>query len=186
MNPSDLNRELGQMDLFLLDQVLKNRFENSNRILDAGCGEGRNSYYFIRQGINIYGVDSDPSAIRMAKMVARSNRPDLSENFIEAHLTSLPFPDSFFDTVICCSVLHFAENETEFQSMFMELSRVLAEQGLFFLRMIDDPEEGIPFSLNDQAREFIMSNGFELLEPYKRVEENGRFLNVMMLKKIRA
>ncbi|MEJ2005165.1 MAG: methyltransferase domain-containing protein, partial [Cyclobacteriaceae bacterium] len=59
MNCSDLNALLGNIDVYLLDQILKGRFEKSRRILDAGCGEGRNSRYLASQGKEIYFLDRD-------------------------------------------------------------------------------------------------------------------------------
>ena len=48
MDISTLNKELGNIDIYLFDQLLKGKFEGEKRILDAGCGEGRNINYFIK------------------------------------------------------------------------------------------------------------------------------------------
>jgi hypothetical protein len=44
----ELNQLLGNIDIYLLDQILKARFEKHCKILDAGCGEGRNLIFFVR------------------------------------------------------------------------------------------------------------------------------------------
>ncbi len=40
MNFQDLNKEIGNIDIYLLDQILKGRYQQTHRILDAGCGFG--------------------------------------------------------------------------------------------------------------------------------------------------
>ncbi|WP_332912670.1 hypothetical protein [Algoriphagus boritolerans] len=51
MEVTELNQLLGNVDIYLLDQILKGRFSKEMKILDAGCGEGRNAVYFINQAI---------------------------------------------------------------------------------------------------------------------------------------
>ena len=59
--PSDaLRRELGEIDIYLFDQLLKGRFDGRRRMLDAGCGHGRNLVYFFRGGFekSLGGIDA--------------------------------------------------------------------------------------------------------------------------------
>lgn len=53
MNIAALNKLLGNIDIYLLDQILKGRFTKEMRILDAGCGEGRNLIYFLHEGFQV-------------------------------------------------------------------------------------------------------------------------------------
>ena len=39
---ADLRQQFGDIDIYLFDQVLRGRFDGRRRILDAGCGTGRN------------------------------------------------------------------------------------------------------------------------------------------------
>ena len=68
----DLNHLLGNIDIYLLDQILKARFEKSFKILDAGCGEGRNLIYFVRNGYKVWGIDKNADAIQMLKYLITS------------------------------------------------------------------------------------------------------------------
>ena len=54
INASEL---FGNIDIYLFDQFLKNRFAPEMKILDAGCGGGRNLVYFLRSGFPVFGVD---------------------------------------------------------------------------------------------------------------------------------
>jgi tellurite methyltransferase len=132
MEPQVINRAIGQMDIYLLDQVLKGKFAPGMRLLDAGCGEGRNLWYFLQQGFEAYGIDPQPMAITMVRMLAKGHDP---EHFQVATVEKLPFKDAWFDAVICNAVLHFARDEGHFHEMMHGLVRVLKPGGLLFIRM---------------------------------------------------
>ena len=129
-------RELfGETDIYLLDQILKDRFSFNASILDAGCGGGRNLVYFLRNGNEVFGVDQSPEAIKCTRMLAKDISPNLpAANFQVASIEQLPFDSNRFDAVICSAVLHFARDESHFELMLAELWRVLKGGGLFFAR----------------------------------------------------
>ena len=132
----DLNHLLGNIDLYLLDQVLKARFDQNDTILDAGCGEGRNLVYFIRHDYQAWGIDRDEDSIQMLKYLAKSlNRDYPQDRFTSGLVEELPFQEQQFDAVISSAVLHFAENDAHFEQMVAELNRVLKKGGMLFLRM---------------------------------------------------
>src|SRR6187397_3253743 len=60
---------LGQTDIYLVDQIMKNRFDLQDNILDAGCGNGRNMHWFLRNDYKIYGIDSDNEIIATLKKI---------------------------------------------------------------------------------------------------------------------
>lgn len=136
MHYSELNHLLGSTDLHLLDQILKGRYEADIRVLDAGCGEGRNLPYFVRNGFDLWGVDTNPVALRLLRLQGKSWSPAFDpEKFIESDLIELPFPPAAFDVILCVAVLHFAHDETHFFRMTDELLRVLKPSGSLFIRM---------------------------------------------------
>ncbi len=139
MEPKELNGELGNSDILLIDQILKNRFSPDMKILDAGCGEGRNLTYFIRNGYCIYGIDNDPDAIRMAGIISGSvNRNFVKENLLTCSIEDNPFPDQFFDVVLCINVLHDAASKEHFEQMIRSLHRILRKEGMVFLSMASE------------------------------------------------
>ncbi len=84
----------GDIDIYLFDQILKNRFSDESKILDAGCGGGRNIVYFLRGGCPVFAVDENPEAIEHVRNLARSLAPKLpSENFQIAKIQKMPFAD---------------------------------------------------------------------------------------------
>jgi ubiquinone/menaquinone biosynthesis C-methylase UbiE len=130
-----LNAELGNMDLYLLDQVLKGRFSPEMRILDAGCGEGRNLVWFIRQGFDVFACDVADAPLQLLRYQMRSlGRPELTEQVYTMDLEQMLFPDQAFDLVICSAVLHFSRDEEHFQAMLHELKRVCKPGAYLFIR----------------------------------------------------
>ena len=132
----DLLAEFGQIDIYVFDQLLRGRITSSMRVLDAGCGAGRNSEYLMRCGTEIYGVDSDPNQVERIRDVASKAAPGMSrEHFRIARLDDLPYPDAHFDAVICNAVLHFSNDAEEFENAVSEMWRVLRPGGVFFARL---------------------------------------------------
>ncbi|AEL25056.1 class I SAM-dependent methyltransferase [Cyclobacterium marinum] len=189
MEISELNKLLGNIDLYLLDQLLKGRFTKEMMILDAGCGEGRNTHYFIQKGYRIVGVDGNSSAISMARISGRTLDPNFDPlRFQVAELEDIPFHSEAFDAVLSSAVLHFAKNKIHFLELFQEHMRVLKPGGLFWLRMCTDaggafvfkdqpsdlmqnlPDGTIRFVLTEPLLKEIMNNhNLSLLEPAKSV-----------------
>jgi len=135
MLPQDLNHELGNIDLYLLDQILKNRFDSKQPLLDAGCGEGRNLIWFLRNGYAVHGIDNNASALLMLRYVAKSIQKQAAPNFVEGLIDNMPYDDRAFGAVLSVAVLHFADSHVHFEAMFTEMVRVLAPEGLLFVRM---------------------------------------------------
>ncbi|MGI9543060.1 MAG: class I SAM-dependent methyltransferase [Cyclobacteriaceae bacterium] len=134
MKVNELNRVLGNVDLFLLDQILKGTFDQQMKILDAGCGEGRNLNYFFSHNYSIYGIDRNPAAIRMLHFVLRSAYPDIDiDQFSVGVVESMPYKNEDFDAILCQAVLHFAQDHDHFMAMFSELHRCLKPNGLMLI-----------------------------------------------------
>jgi SAM-dependent methyltransferase len=131
-----LRVEFGEIDIYLFDQILRGRFDRRRRVLDAGCGAGRNLPFFLRHGFDVRAVDADPSAVRTVEQLVASLQPELPPGRIHCGpLDSLPWEDGSVDAVICSAVLHFARDERDFTAMVDEMWRVLAPGGLFFARL---------------------------------------------------
>jgi SAM-dependent methyltransferase len=141
------------------------------RILDAGCGGGRNLVYFLRNGFNVFGIDQNREAIEHVRDLAKSLAPELpAENFRLAQVEEMPFDDEVFDAVISSAVLHFADSERHFNRMLDEIWRVLKPGGLLFVRLasligIEDKIkliEGRRYWLPDGSERFLVDEEFLL------------------------
>src|SRR5437868_1239636 len=133
---SDLEETFGQIDIYLFDELLRGRIAPGMRVLDAGCGGGRNIVYLLRSGYDVYGVDQDPRAIDAVRRLAGELAPQLSrDNFRVESVEAMMFQESSADVVISSAVLHFARDETHFWAMLTAKWRVLRPGGMLFCRL---------------------------------------------------
>jgi SAM-dependent methyltransferase len=106
------------------------------KVFDAGCGGGRNLVYLMREGYDVYGADANPEAVAAVQQLAAALAPRLpAENFRAEPLDCLSFPEAFADVVLSSAVLHFAENDADFDAMLQGSWRMLKPGGLFFCRL---------------------------------------------------
>ncbi len=126
----------GQIDIYVFDQILRGNITPRARVLDAGCGYGRNLVYLLREGAEIFAVDAQADAIEHVRQLSKSLNTGLpDQNFQVSPVEKMPFPSGLADVVICNAVLHFARNEAHFLAMVAELWRVLRPGGLLFCRL---------------------------------------------------
>ena len=189
---------IGGVDIYLLDQILKERYSPNERILDAGCGNGRNLKWFYNNPFQVYGVDADVVKIQHCKTRYQNQK----RNFSVAQLVDLSFEDSFFDHVICCAVLHFATDEKHFISMFSELIRVIKPNGTLFIRVasniglekqVQHIRNGV-YNLPDGTKRFLLKkstlhklvalHSLAFIEPVKTTNvDDKRCMTTLVFKK---
>ena len=99
-------------------------FRESLRILDAGCGSGRNLVYFLREGYEVYAVDPDVQAVENVRALARMFAPALPKsNFSIEAVEHMSFDDAYADVVICNTVLHFGLSRVHGALPLLQLPR---------------------------------------------------------------
>lgn len=131
-----LQEQFGPIDIYLFDQLLRGRIAPGMRILDAGCGAGRNLVYLLREGYEVYAADADPQRIEELRRMARELAPSLPPtNFRVEAVERMSFGDACSDVVISSAVLHFARDDAHFEQMLQGSWRALKPGGLFFCRL---------------------------------------------------
>ena len=131
-----LQEQFGQIDIYLFDQLLKSRISPGMRVVDAGCGSGRNLVYFLRERYEVYAADSDPQAVEGVRSLARTLAPSLpASNFRVEAVEQMSFDDACADLVVSNTVLHFARDDAHFESMLQGSWRILKPGGIFFCRL---------------------------------------------------
>lgn len=192
-----LQQQFGQIDIYLFDQLLRGNISPGMRILDAGCGGGRNLIYLLNEGYEIFAADHDPSAIAQVRSLA-PNLP--ADNFHLESIDALSFPDASFDAVLCNTVLHFARDDEHFNAMLQSLWRVLKPGGLLFCRLasiIGMPHQHIAgrrYLALDGTERFCVDEAFlmhhtaklnaNLIDPIKTtVVQNQRCMTTWVLRK---
>jgi tellurite methyltransferase len=198
-----LREEFGDIDIYLFDQLLKGRIHHGMKVLDAGCGGGRNLVYLLRHSFDVCAIDSHPSAVEHVRQLAAQLAPKLpTQNFQTADVAVLPFADAQFDLVISSAVLHFARDEKHFDQMLDEMWRVLKPGGILFARLASSigieklvqPIGNGWFALPDGSERFLVNEAkldamqellqATLLEPLKTTNvANLRCMTTWVLEK---
>ena len=196
MNESTLSQIIGKTDIYIIDQIMKERYQPLDTILDAGCGEGRNLTWFYVNGFDISGVDTDAERLDNAKL----RYPKMASNFQLGNLEALPFGENKFHHVICSAVLHFAQSEKHFHTMFSELVRVLKIDGTLFIRVASDigldgrmpylkesqtNREGTFFITREIIQELSEKHSLALIEPIKTTNvQDVRAMTTLVYRKL--
>jgi ubiquinone/menaquinone biosynthesis C-methylase UbiE len=133
---NNLQQLFGNIDIYLFDQLLKGTYSQCHKILDVGCGGGRNLIYFLQHGYEVHGIDPNPEAIAAVQelSVALTGKNTMG-NFNVGFAETMPFDDSTFDLVICSAVLHFAKNRQHFKAMLTKMWQVIKPGGYLFVRL---------------------------------------------------
>src|SRR5690349_5583759 len=184
--PSDgLREQFGDIDVYLFDQLLRGRIVSGMKVLDAGCGSGRNVVFLMRAGFDVWGVDESEEAIAAVRHLANDLAPEIpSTRFRVERVESMSHDDESMDVVISSAVLHFARDDNHWLAMVREMWRVLAPGGLLFARLATTvgqphlrPLSGGRYVMPDGATRFLVDHerllnvtrelGGSLLDPLK-------------------
>ncbi len=200
---SDLREQFGDIDIYLFDQLLRRRIAPGMRVLDAGCGSGRNLVYLLRSGYEVFGVDADPNAVRAVRQIASAVAPHIPpSNFRVEPIEQITFPEGFADVVLSSAVLHFARDDEQFMAMLAGSWKLLNRGGLFFCRLassigMEDEVRSIAgrrCRLPDGSDRYLVDAallmqltqdlGGELLDPLKTtIVQNQRCMTTWVMRK---
>jgi tellurite methyltransferase len=200
---STLHEQFGEIDIYVFDQLLRGRIARGMRVLDAGCGSGRNLVYLLQSGYEVFGVDADPHAIHAIRQLASTLAPHLpADNFRPEPIEQMTFPDDFADVVLSSAVLHFARDDAQFMAMLNSSWRVLKRGGLFFCRLASSTGmehavkciAGRRHHLPDGSERYLVDApllmhlsrelGGELLDPLKTtIVQNQRCMTTWVVRK---
>lgn len=200
---SDLAVQFGNIDIYLFDQLLRGRLRPPMRVLDAGCGSGRNLVHLLRVGYEVFATDDDPAAIQAVRQMAATLAPSLPEsNFHVERVEAMTFPDAAMDAVISSAVLHFARDDRHFEAMLHGVWRALKPGGLFFCRLASSigmedrvqPVASGRFRLPDGSERYLVDEaqlvlaterlGGKLLDPLKTtIVQDQRCMTTWVVRK---
>ena len=198
MTLDDINNFIGDIDLELLDQLLKGNFSQRHTILEIGCGLGRNMIPFLNLKKALYGIDIDLANVEVCRMIARSlgGNPAYIK---QSDASMIPAENDFFDAIINCRVMHFATSIKVFKKQWEEQIRVLKKGGLLYMSMdaiLQNEDIAVKITediaqFNDQSLRLVLTEKlleqiqltthFKLLEPIKTIRFNNEHAHAILV-----
>jgi SAM-dependent methyltransferase len=178
--PLDLTSTFGSIDIYLFDQLLRGQIRPGDRVVDAGCGYGRNLIYLLQAGHEVFALDANEDAVQYVRETAAHLAPHLTPDHFRVGTIELnSFPDGLADVALSSAVLHFARDEPHFQTMLEGTWRLIAPGGMLFCRLassigieslIEPVDAGArQYLLPDGTRRFLVDQSF-LLEWTRRLD----------------
>jgi len=101
------------------------------KVLELGCGNGKNLVEMARRGWDVIGIDASPEAVRLSKEALA--QMDISAEVQVADAAALPFGDNKFDAVFAFHIFDHAL-EKERRAMAVEALRALKNGGTLYFR----------------------------------------------------
>lgn len=138
------------------------------RVLDIGCGPGRDAKYLTERGFDVTGIDLTDSFLE----IASQNVP--TARFVKMDMRFLDFPADYYDGIwACASFLHIPYNESK--KTLRGFYRVLKEGGIIclsvkegegemFIEKSNKDKRFFAFYNRDGFKSLIQSSGFDILQ----------------------
>lgn len=199
-----LRDQFGDIDIYLFDQLLRGRIAPGARVLDAGCGEGRNLVFLLAAGHDVLAADQHPRAVASVRALAARLAPRLpADNFRCEPVEAMSFADACADVAISSAVLHFARDEAQFDAMLRGTWRCVRPGGMLFCRLASsigledriEPLGGRRYRLPDGSDRFLVDEalllatteaiGGALLDPLKTTNvQNQRCMTTWVVRRL--
>lgn len=138
----------------LIDYARRHRRPwSSTRVLDIGCGAGRNAVPLADAGFDVIGVD------RSAPMLAAARARDAGGRLtiIEATMDRLPIRSGSIDLIVAHGVWNLARSGAEFRAALSEAARVAAKGAALFVFTFSRhtlPSQSVPI----RGESFVFTN----------------------------
>lgn len=145
--------------------------DSDKRVLDLGCGQGRNTIFLAQNSFDTYGIDVSGQGLKQAQV--QLDQLSLGAHLQKGTMFALPYESKFFKAVFSNASLQSLGGSEASGRAFAESSRVLKEGGLFFVYVNAQPAveairslPGAALGLHYYSEEFIRDlakrNGFEI------------------------
>ncbi len=151
--------------------ALEESGEIAGDVLDVGCGTGENALFLASRGHVVWGVDSAPSAIELARRKAQER--GLTATFLVQDALHLQELGRTFDTVIDSGLFH-ALSDPERPRFVRSVSGVLRPGGTYLMLAFSELEPGGygPRRVTQQEIRAAFSEGWRINEIRAAVTES--------------
>lgn len=111
-----------------------NYLSENARILDLGCGSGRDSKYFIRNGYTVVALDGSEELCKIASNF-------IGQEVIHSTFEEIDYFNEFDGIWACASILHVASDKLEY--IFQKIARALRTNGYLYVSFKYGNYEGV-------------------------------------------
>ena len=159
------------------------------RILDVGCGSGKDVQYFMDYGFQAVGIDASENMIKEAKKKVADG------DFKIMNLLSLDFPKESFDAAWVLDTVSFID-KADMPKFLSSIYDVLKNSAVIFIsarqgvgeteieyEKLGNSKINIAFFYQEEMEELLGKNGFEILNLFTQDGEEFTWINVYARKK---
>lgn len=162
------------------------RIPAGGRILDAGCGSGRDSKAFIKQGYSVVAFDASREMCKKASDL-------LGQEVWQMRFEEMSFEDEFDGVWACASLLHVGDKDLP--NILKKIHNSLKEEGILYASFKygdGEKERGernfIDFT-EESIKPILIMSGFEIVDSgitsdIRPGRENEKWTNVIAGKKL--
>ncbi len=112
-------------------KIIKNK--NYNTILDLGCGDGRDTFYFAKKGYRVTAVDYSQSGMHhIEEKIKKEHLKDIVP--VRQDITKVTFSRGSFDVIYAHLIVHYFD-EKETTKLFSKLYDILKTGGMLFVKV---------------------------------------------------
>jgi len=124
------------------------RVRSGEKLLDAGCGEGRHCFGALDRGAHVVGLDLDLASLKANSLNLKQHASECDRlgALIHGNTFQLPFADGTFDKVICSEVM---EHVHDYRGAARELARVTKPGGCLAITIPTATSESLYLHVGD-------------------------------------
>jgi len=136
----------------LAEHIAKKKMAAKPKVIDLGCGYGRDCIHLGKNGCDVTGIDTSRRGILTAQLWARQENLDIK--FMTKDLLDTGLPDKTFDGILCVGVLEYIDSRWR-PKVAHEIWRLAAPGGALGLMALatDDPDLGTGKDLGENTWE---------------------------------
>ncbi len=153
----------------IMRYVFASEYTKDKIVLDAACGCGYGSHFLAISGARkVIAVDIDRKALKLAKN--HFSHPKVT--YLQGDVTSLPFPDSYFEVITSFETIEHLSNPADY---IQEIQRILKDDGIF---ICSTPNTKYTRHPAYHLHEFSPDEFFNLLDKnFREVEKYGQYIS---------
>ncbi|MFX1250007.1 MAG: class I SAM-dependent methyltransferase [Promethearchaeota archaeon] len=167
-------------DPFVASLLPRFKKEGIVKILDIGFGVGRHAILFAKEGMDVYGVDTSPNALKYTLKWAEQEKVTLKLSTGE--MNSLPFNSALFDLIIAWNTIYHG-TINYIRQTFNEIKRCLKVNSYLLCTLISTRHNKYGLGEEIEENTFVIAEEQEKNHPhhYFDIDEINRYLSEFTL-----